>query len=214
MSFKIYFSDKPLFIAGASNPEIEPYLNREDTVTIYRLTPQSVQEAIMHMETPAIQAVVILYPDQQAVLQELMRQLIPIQAGGGLVYRKDQTVLLIFRRGKWDLPKGKLDEGEDIATCALREITEETGLANIHLEQPLLTTYHTYYQNDRHILKESTWFLVRAEGQEAAVPQLDEDIVECRWVPVEQLESYMAEAHASVVDVLKKGMALLAVPQA
>jgi 8-oxo-dGTP pyrophosphatase MutT (NUDIX family) len=51
-----------------------------------------------------------------------------IKAGGGIVVNEQNEVLLIYRRGKWDLPKGKLDDGETIEECALREVKEETGL--------------------------------------------------------------------------------------
>ena len=44
---------------------------------------------------------------------------------------------MIFRRGKWDLPKGKLDKGEKIEDCAVREVEEETGLKNVKLNSLL-----------------------------------------------------------------------------
>ena len=46
---------------------------------------------------------------------------------------KAMKLLMIFRRGKWDLPKGKLDKGETFERCAVREIEEETGFRNLKL---------------------------------------------------------------------------------
>jgi len=60
---------------------------------------------------------------------------------------------MIFRRGKWDLPKGKLDKGETLEQCAVREVREETGLKKIKLQSPLMTTYHTYMKARNHFEK-------------------------------------------------------------
>ena len=56
-----------------------------------------------------------------------------IRAAGGLLIRSgkefDATeMLLIFRNSVWDLPKGKLEEGESVPECAVREVSEEIGL--------------------------------------------------------------------------------------
>ena len=48
-----------------------------------------------------------------------------IEAAGGLVYNIENQLLMIFRNNKWDLPKGKLEVGENIQECAIREVEEE-----------------------------------------------------------------------------------------
>jgi 8-oxo-dGTP pyrophosphatase MutT (NUDIX family) len=68
-----------------------------------------------------------------------------IIAGGGIVTNELGELLMIFRRGKWDLPKGKLDEGESIEDCAIREVEEETGVKNLKLGAKLLVTEHEYF---------------------------------------------------------------------
>jgi 8-oxo-dGTP pyrophosphatase MutT (NUDIX family) len=60
-----------------------------------------------------------------------------IEAAGGLVLNERGNLLMIFRRGKWDLPKGKRDAGESIETCAVREVEEETGLVGVQLLKPV-----------------------------------------------------------------------------
>lgn len=54
-----------------------------------------------------------------------------IQPGASAVVFNAQRQLLLQRRadnGHWAMPGGRLDPGEDIQTCAIREVREETGL--------------------------------------------------------------------------------------
>ena len=145
----------------------------------------------------------------ETVLKSFKKKLVLIQAAGGLVHTDDDHLLLISRRGKWDLPKGKLDDNEDIKSCAIREVTEETGLIKVAIERPLCITYHTYHQDGKHILKESHWYLMKAEQQANLIPQLEEGIEKCEWVPIDQVAPYMENTHASILDVVNAGLKLL-----
>ncbi len=204
--YKIYFNNKPLFLVSQINKELEEYLHHDDTVFIDDFNSHTVKAMIHEMETARIHAGVFLYDDADALLKAFKKKLTVVKAAGGLVYTPDHHVLLIFRRGKWDLPKGKLDLNEDLASCAEREIREETGLQQLSMEKPLSVTHHTYHEFGKHILKESHWFLFSAEKQVSFLPQLEEDIEKCEWVHVSQLVSYMENAHASVVDVVNLGL--------
>lgn len=158
------------------------------------------------LEQPEVTTAALVHKPVQESIDALKSTLRYIQAAGGLVYTPTREVLLIFRKGKWDLPKGKLDEGEDLATCALREIEEETGANGLSIARPLTTTYHTYYEKGNHILKESHWFLVEAMKKVNLVPQTEEDISETRWVPLDELVGYQKNMHASVRDVISAGL--------
>ena len=76
-----------------------------------------------------------------------------IEAAGGLVYNSDKKALMIFRNGKWDLPKGKIELGELIEECAIREVEEECGIYDLQIENKLIDTYHTYVLNSIKVLK-------------------------------------------------------------
>ncbi|HQV06423.1 MAG TPA: NUDIX domain-containing protein, partial [Chitinophagaceae bacterium] len=112
-------------------------------------------------------------------------------------------ILLIFRNGFWDLPKGKLEPSEAIENCALREVQEETGLNSITIKKNLTTTYHTYHLGTKFILKESHWYKMKATKNENPVPQTDEGITEINWVHAKNIEPYLSKTYPSVVDVIR-----------
>ena len=109
-----------------------------------------------------------------------------IEAAGGLVFNEKKELLMIFRRGFWDLPKGKVDEGETLDECALREVSEETGLLSIDLIGFLTTTYHTYSFKDEVVLKPSHWFRMNCTSTEKLTPQAEEDITDIKWITSEE----------------------------
>lgn len=206
---KIYVQNKPLFLVDRITPEVEDYLHRPDTIFIDELNEASVKTMLHEMEKPQFYQGVFLHPDEAKVVEGFREQLHVIVAAGGLVYTPANELLLIHRLGHWDLPKGKLDEGETIEACAVREIEEETRAKNLTLEKPLLTTYHTYRQWGKHNLKESHWFLVKAAKKTALTPQTSEDISQSIWVPMKEIANYLTEAYPSVRDVLEKGISML-----
>ena len=109
-----------------------------------------------------------------------------VTAGGGYVVRPgddEPDVLLIYRRGVWDLPKGKRDEGESVEACALREVREEVGIEEaLEVVEPLGTTVHAYPEKGAYRIKTTHWFLMRT-SQARFTPQTSEGIEEVAWVP-------------------------------
>jgi 8-oxo-dGTP pyrophosphatase MutT (NUDIX family) len=205
----IYFNNKPLFITNEITKELEEYLHHDDTVYIDDFDFHTVKAMIHEMELTRIHAGVFLHDDIDAVLKTFKKKLKLIQAAGGLVYTDDHELLLIFRNQKWDLPKGKLDDGESLEHCAIREVEEETGLQKIKLDQPLTVTYHTYHQDGKHILKESHWYLMSGDSKTVLTPQVEEGIEKCEWVKIPDIAPYMENTHASILDVVNKAIKVL-----
>lgn len=113
-----------------------------------------------------------------------------IQACGGVVYRIDGQnvhVLLIYRRGYWDIPKGKLEENESIEMCAAREVSEETGIEIPMIIQSLGETYHTYSMGDVHIKKTTSWFSMVTRSTHFTA-QLEEEIEQVDWVELKHAQ--------------------------
>lgn len=129
-----------------------------------------------------------------------------IIAAGGLVTNDNNELLMIFRRGKWDLPKGKLDEGEKIEECAVREVQEETGLKSIKLGKLVGITYHEYFDtySNQDVNKETHWYAMKALPGQKLVPQTEEDIQEIEWVRKEILDVYLNNSYANIVDIVNR----------
>ena len=130
--------------------------------------------------------------DQEFSLQKTL-DLPIVRSAGGLVYNDNYHILLIFKRGKWDLPKGRFDEESDAMETALREINEETGLdrKQLTIKGKLVSTWHTTRHKKIKYLKKTHWFLVHYNGDDADVsPQIEEGIIECRWVHLPDLDTY------------------------
>ena len=111
-------------------------------------------------------------------------QIQPVTAAGGVLVRrcgKDLEVLMIHRRGVWDLPKGKVDPGESIPECALREVREELGIRSAEIISPLDETVHGYPYEERYLLKTTHWFLMRTDATRFK-PDTAEDIDRVKWM--------------------------------
>ena len=100
------------------------------------------------------------------------------KAAGGKVLNLKNEVLFIYRFDKWDLPKGKLEKGESIKDCAIREVEEECGVRNLTINKPLETTYHVFERKNKTILKITYWFLMKTDFSGVLIPQAEEAIKE------------------------------------
>jgi len=206
---KIYFNNKPLYLTSEITPQIDEYLHHEETIFIDELNFHTVKAMIHEMESEKITRGVFLHKNEEELLKAFQKKLPLVTAAGGFVCTADQEVLLIFRKGKWDLPKGKLEGNEDLATCAIREVTEETGVGHLKLIGPLCITWHTYHEFGRHILKESHWYTMQTKKQDTFKPQTEEGIEICEWVALDNLPAYLDNTHASIADVIKTGVAFI-----
>lgn len=118
-------------------------------------------------------------------------EIIPVTAAGGVLFKKVEggpQVLLIFRRGVWDLPKGKVEGEESIRECAQREVSEEVGCPLPGILQKLTTTYHEYDENGEHIGKTTHWYAMQisAEMNDGFTPEKKEDITDVAWIPLDE----------------------------
>lgn len=205
MHIKIYFNEKPLFLTDSITSEIEPFAHHDDAVLIDEFSHGGINSMIHEMRQDKVHAGIYLHNNVEELRKAFWKKFILIKAGGGLVINEANELLFIFRRGKWDLPKGKLDDGETIEECAVREIQEETGLQQVELKKHLVTTWHTYDESGHHILKETAWYLLSASKKQALTPQTVEQITQIEWGSPDDLKKYISNTFPAIIDVLKAG---------
>lgn len=125
-----------------------------------------------------------------------------LEAAGGIVRNKDGKRLLIYRFGRWDLPKGKIEKGENYLQAALREVREETGIADPEPVQELPSTFHMYDHKGKSVLKRNYWFAMQCNTDEPLVPQQEEGITEAVWIETGQMDKVFNNTYASLHDLL------------
>ena len=128
-----------------------------------------------------------------------------IIAAGGLVVNPNKEILWIFRRGFWDLPKGKLDPNETIEACAIREVMEETGISHLVLGELILTTTHQYHDTylDTQVEKTTHWYAMTTDVLQEGIPQTEEDIEAIAWVKKEALSPYLEKTYDTIKEVME-----------
>jgi len=200
----IYFEDKPVFLCDEITSEINEYRHHPDAVYVDELSTAAINSLLHEIKKPQFHAGIIYNKDFKNLKAQFFKHFHLVIAAGGLVKNEKEEILMIFRRGKWDLPKGKMDEGETLEDCAKREVEEETGLQKTKIIKPLKITYHTYIQFGKHNLKETHWYLMKAQSGEKLVPQSEEEIAEIIWVKKEDLQQYLSNTFPTIEMVLKE----------
>ncbi|MFS8082508.1 MAG: NUDIX hydrolase [Ginsengibacter sp.] len=198
----IFFENTPVYLTKDLIPYKEDFLAK-DTLLINKFANSWLEEFLQKQEWKNYSKVIVLGENISNLKKKFFENFKIIKAGGGLVLNEMGELLLIFRRGKWDLPKGKLEKGEAIDECALREVQEETGLKKVTLSKPLGSTFHTYYEQTKWILKESIWFQMATNSEEQLIPQLDEDIIEIKWVTLDQIKNYEQNMYPALIPLIK-----------
>jgi len=131
-----------------------------------------------------------LYLDVPSVPPEAILNIDPwmplkaVPAAGGIVLREGKRsweIISIFRKGVWDLPKGKIDPNETPPAAALREVKEEVGISKVRIVADLGTTLHGYPYKDRYCIKTTYWYQMQT-AEEVFVPQAEEGIEEVAWI--------------------------------
>jgi 8-oxo-dGTP pyrophosphatase MutT (NUDIX family) len=196
--YKVFFNDRKLFLTDNFAKHFQV---KQGLFYKYRDLEDLKELISFYNQLKKIDSLYIFHTDIEELRDAFRECFIPIYAAGGLVRNQKNEYLLIFRRGKWDLPKGKLDADESFMEAAVREVQEECGISDITITRQLLSTYHTYPFQDGLALKKTSWFEMMYRGTETPVPQTEEDIEEVRWVSEEQLASYLPDSYETIVDV-------------
>lgn len=149
----------------------------------------TVEIALDLMENTSTPEVCLYHPDVEVVWKGFTDFFKNVGAAGGIVSNEYGKVLFIKRLGRWDLPKGKIEKGEEIQDAAVREVQEETGLDELAVEHFVGKTYHIYSEKTQKILKTTHWYKMKFIGTSEAVPQVEEGITEVDWKSEKEIQT-------------------------
>ena len=201
MQLKIFIGDKPVYLTDTLNDVLKSKIKNKAVLFIEHPTGSNKDTLITGLQNGKTE--VILYGnDFDELRKSFFEQFEVIEAAGGIVQNDNKAILFILRRGKWDLPKGKLEAGESVEECAAREIEEETGISNLLLKRKVGETYHVYTEKDKEILKISHWFYFTCSAKQKLRPQTEEDIDEVKWVTTQQIRSPMQNTYENIRDIM------------
>jgi len=203
MHIKIYFGDKPVFLCDEITKELNIILHHPDAVFVDEINAAAINSLLHEIKKNEFHAGVLWNTDLDKLKKSFFKHFTIIEAAGGIVQNTKKEILFIYRLDKWDLPKGKLEPGEKLEECAIREVEEETGATNIKLKKKATETYHTYDAYGKHFLKISHWYLMSCAEKQNLVPQIAEGITEIKWVAPSALKEILSNTYPSVVDILQ-----------
>jgi 8-oxo-(d)GTP phosphatase len=158
---------------------------------------------LQRIKNENILQITVFATDKKQYSEAIKASFKKIDAGGGLVL-KNEKYLMIHRLGLWDLPKGKLDEGETIEQCAVREVEEECQIKATLLEK-ITDTWHSYTtRGGNDMLKKTSWYLMACADDSQMKPQTEESIDEIRWMTKEEVTVALTESYKSIEHVFRK----------
>ena len=206
-NYKIYHNGTSVFLttpSGAKASGLQP--DKTTYVAPYSGRKKMLKQYLDLLDkNRSVRAVMIHHNDLDELWADFQACFKVLEAAGGFVRNAENKLLVFFRRGSWDLPKGKIDDGETPEQAAVREVQEETGLVNLKLGALLTHTYHTYELKGTRILKKTWWYRMETTDTRL-VPQTEEDIEEICWVEPEMWLASGPVVYPNIREVIELGM--------
>lgn len=188
----IYFTDNSLTFAP------EDYTPKAGETL---LTESEVTSANLDNLFDFCNSIVVLSADWNAAFRRFASRFVAVEAAGGIVENELGEMLLIYRRERWDLPKGHIDAGEDALSAAIREIAEETGVVGLNFVAQIGNTLHAYNVYGKWELKLTHWFAFSCHSS-STTPQTDEDIVLAVWADKEKTVECMTNSYPTIREIV------------
>lgn len=180
--YKIYINQTPLILTNAPLREI---LEKKDASVLVGQYDGKVKTLFRYIDQcekiDRFKEVWILYNDVEKLFEDFNSLYQRMDAAGGLILNAQNEILLMYRRGMWDLPKGKIEDDESVEEAAVREVSEETGIEVQPAIFKLCDTYHTFRINQKRILKKTYWYVMTYKCGKL-VPEVGEGIEKLEWI--------------------------------
>ncbi|MBS1684063.1 MAG: NUDIX domain-containing protein [Bacteroidetes bacterium] len=201
-NIKVFFNEQHLLITtdiSADRSNYQRVIADDESGFEFRVEPKELFDEKYH------QNILLITPHVEEALESIFNYADGIVAAGGIVENERGEVLIMFRRGYWDLPKGKVEKGEKIFSAARREVEEETGVQIGTQAEPAIVTYHCYVLKGKNCIKETHWYHMTAkEGQDKLTPQTEEDIEQVLWADKDKMRSLKGKYYPLIWALLQQ----------
>lgn len=201
--YKVFFNDRGIVIDTKPNITLNA-----DTGFVQNLArPEEVKSWFLRFAGSNEQHAVIEVDSPDIFFESAFKPAFKkVKAAGGVVLR-DNKILFIYRNGKWDLPKGKIDKGETTSDAACREVEEECGISGFRIVKSLPSTFHIYespYSDSKGILilKETFWYEMSYAGTADGIPETGENITALRWFAKSELPEVMENTYENLKQII------------
>jgi len=194
--YKVFFKEKPILLSGKplQYPGFQTFLF--DSINR--------AEIIHKLLNTSLKGMVLYHHDTEHLQKEFFGMFDIVPAAGGLVLDEQNRYLVIFRNGFWDIPKGKIDPGEDARTAATREVYEECGISKINIIRNLEPTFHLFYEKEKLKLKHIVWYLMRTEDRNKPIPQTEEGIEKVEFITEQELIRRLPEMYGNLAEMINR----------
>jgi 8-oxo-dGTP pyrophosphatase MutT (NUDIX family) len=189
--YKVFFNQKPLILTN----EIQEFSDTEPFIFIKYSNASQIIKALKSTKNTKVY---LYHKNFDKLWKTFTKQFPVIEAAGGLVERTDNKLLFIFRNNKWDLPKGGVEKNELIIEAAKREVTEETGVADLIVQNQLSETYHIFKKGKRFRLKKTYWFRMSTNYTGHLQPQIEEGILKAEWISKDGIKDFLNDAFENI----------------
>lgn len=187
--YKVFVNELPLILTN-QQPD-------NTNGNVFTLNDDAIDYAITSLSKNLLDSAYIYAPGAD-ILDKFSSKIPMVVAAGGLVRNQKGKVLFIFREGKWDLPKGKLDKGESIEDAALREVEEETGVTGLAIDKYLQTTYHIFKRGGKYKLKKVVWFEMSTAFKGKLTAQEEEGITKVKWKGPKKAQKALENSYQNI----------------
>ncbi|MGE0566500.1 MAG: NUDIX hydrolase [Bacteroidia bacterium] len=200
MNIKIYFEDKLIIIGNQEDTDFEM-----GEVTEFDSNKNKLMKILLKFFSSTKKSLLII-GEKHLVLKWLESNFYSIEAAGGLI-NQNNKYLFIYRLNHWDLPKGKIDEGETIEETAVRECEEECGIRKLTIVKGLSSTYHIYPYKESYALKTTYWFSMSTDFKGKLTPQIEENITDIKWFNKQEIQKVVCNnTYETIKDVVKEAL--------
>ena len=188
--YKVFVNDVPLILSTKKDLG-ENYVSLPiKKVRIKRIIKKISKGELLYVN--------LYHEKEEKLLKHLFKKLRVVTAAGGMVLNDKDEILFIYRKKRWDLPKGKTEKNETIESSAIREVEEETGVEGLKVTKFLQKTYHIFKRKGRYRLKVTHWYEMRTSYEGELRTETKEGIEKAKWKDLKKSQKALQKSYANI----------------